>query len=78
MLGEKHDLISEFSSYSDRITEMRKENSEFKEMSEQYDLLDKQIRILELDNAPISDTAFNKLKKNRAYLKDRLYLMITK
>ncbi|WP_087020104.1 YdcH family protein [Thaumasiovibrio subtropicus] len=77
MLGEKHDLVTDFPHFSERIAEMRQQNADFKEMSQQYDDLDKQIRVLELNDSPISDMAFNRLKKHRAHLKDRLYHMLT-
>ncbi|WP_413111862.1 YdcH family protein [Thaumasiovibrio sp. DFM-14] len=77
MLGEKHDLLHEFPNLEGRISNLKQQNADFKKMSDEYDSLDKQIRVLELNDLPISDTAFNQMKKHRAQLKDQLYSMLT-
>ena len=73
MLGEDHSLVHEFPEYKDIIAKLAKSDEVFAKETERYNDLDKEIRGLELDDAPIDDDAMHKLKNERAELKDALY-----
>ena len=73
MLGENHSLVSEFPNQADTIKKLAESDTEFQRKMQTYDQLDKQIRELELDNAPTDDDAMHQLKHQRATLKDELY-----
>lgn len=73
MLGEDHSLIHEFPEYKDVIVKLAQSNDTFANSVKQYNALDKEIRELELNGAPIDDEAMHKLKHDRAVLKDSLY-----
>jgi uncharacterized protein YdcH (DUF465 family) len=76
MLGEDHSLVNEFPNDKDTIAKLIESNSTFASDAKRYHLLDKEIRKLELNNAPIDDEAFHQLKHDRALLKDSLYKTI--
>ncbi|KOO07562.1 YdcH family protein [Vibrio hepatarius] len=76
MLGEDHSLLSEFPEYKDTITALAKSDETFLDEMKQYDLLDKEIRKLELRDSPISDEEMLKMKQNRAAMKDELHARI--
>ena len=73
MLGENHSLLSEFPQFKPTIEKLRQSDIAFAEDAMRYDELDKEIRELELNNAPIDDDAMHRLKQHRAALKDSLY-----
>lgn len=77
MLGEDHSLINEFPEHQATIVELSKVDPTFAEATKQYNALDKEIRELELNGAPIDDDAMNQLKHDRAELKDVLFLRLT-
>ncbi|CAH0534297.1 hypothetical protein VST7929_02213 [Vibrio stylophorae] len=51
-------------------------DNEFADQVKQYNALDKEIRVLELNGAPISDHSMLQLKHDRAQLKDWLHARI--
>jgi hypothetical protein len=77
MLGEDHSLINEFPEHQATIVELSKADPTFAKDAKQYNALDKEIRELELNGAPIDDEAMHQLKHNRAELKDALYQRLT-
>ena len=73
MLGEDHSLAKEFPEHVDKIAKLIASDDEFAKDAKRYHALDKEIRILELDGAPIDDDSMHQLKNERAMLKDTLY-----
>ena len=73
MLGEDHSLLLEFPEYKEKIAKLTESNSKFAADSSKYHKLDKEIRSLELANAPIEDAELHNLKQRRAKLKDLLF-----
>ncbi len=76
MLGENHSLTHEFPDHLDTITQLAESDSSFAENVRNYNALDKEIRVLELQGSPIDDREMNVLKLNRAELKDWLHSRI--
>ena len=73
MLGENHSLVNDFPDYQDLILKLTESDEGFATDNKKYSELDKEIRTLELNDAPIDDSAMNQLKHDRAELKDSLY-----
>ncbi|MCG9711625.1 YdcH family protein [Shewanella insulae] len=73
MLGENHSLINDFPDYQDLILKLSESDNGFAQDNKKYSALDKEIRTLELNDAPIDDSAMHQLKHDRAELKDALY-----
>lgn len=73
MLGENHSLTHEFPEDLDRIRSLIADDESFASDAARYDNLDKEIRELELNGAPIDDDNMHQLKNERAALKDSLY-----
>lgn len=73
MLGEIHDILHEFPTLEGKITDLHESNTEFAQLMDQHDDLDRKIRDLEEHDQPTSDVRMEDLKKNRALLKDKIY-----
>lgn len=73
---QPHTLESDFPTYADTIRHLREENLEFRQDSESYHRLDKEIRGLEERGVATDDAHFNELKVRRARMKDQLYRRI--
>ncbi|ANU38374.1 YdcH family protein [Vibrio scophthalmi] len=73
MLGENHALIADFPEMKDTIAALVGNDPSFAQAMKDYNALDKEIRVLELNGSPIGDDAMMQLKYNRAELKDALY-----
>ncbi|GAC33640.1 YdcH family protein [Paraglaciecola polaris] len=73
MLGENHSLNSDFPEYRETISALTTSDKQFAEKAKKYNDLDKEVRILELKDAPIDDEAMHQMKHDRAILKDLLY-----
>jgi uncharacterized protein len=73
MLGEVHSLTHEFPEYENIISKLTKNDTDFASNNKRYNALDKEIRVLELNGAPINDDEMHQLKQQRAELKDNLY-----
>lgn len=73
MLGENHSLINDFPQFQDKIIQLTESDQAFAESNKKYTNLDKEIRTLELNGAPIDDESMHQLKHDRAELKDNLY-----
>ena len=78
MLGENHSLLADFPEFTDRIKLLIDSDDVFSRDNDRYTKLDKEIRVLELNGAPIDDDEMVKLKSERAMLKDALYQTLLK
>ncbi|MDX1755248.1 MAG: YdcH family protein [Marinobacter sp.] len=72
-----HALDIDFPDYKQAIFDLRKSDPAFRELSDQYDKLDKRIRGLEVREVPTDDLHFNEMKMERAHLKDQLYRQLS-
>jgi uncharacterized protein YdcH (DUF465 family) len=73
MLSEHHDIVHEFPEYHRMIETLRKTNKDFDSLVARHDYIDDEIRNLEERQQPVSDTEMEKMKFERAALKDRIY-----
>jgi uncharacterized protein YdcH (DUF465 family) len=73
MLGEPHDLMSEFPEFRDRIETLRSNDGKFARLMTEYDQLDARIRRIEEFGQRIADLTIEELKKQRLSLKDQLH-----
>lgn len=76
MYGEKHDLHHEFPEFSDRIHEMKMNNSHFQRLFKEYDEIVHQIERVEQNIETPSDDVIEEMKKQRLHLKDQLFVML--
>jgi uncharacterized protein len=78
MLSERHDITHEFPEFRRMIEELRAADAAFDALVAKHDSLDDEIRQLEECQSPISDQEIEKLKYERAALKDRIYEALRK
>jgi hypothetical protein len=76
MLGENHSIHHEFPDYHDMIDNLMKEDLHFKKLADEYNQLDKDIRVIEMNGAPIEDLTFEQMKKRRIQLKDEVFTIL--
>ena len=77
MLGESHDLISEFPEYRDRILELKERDDRFLELFDDYHKINYQVIRIEQGLETPSDFYTEDLKKKRLKRKDQLYRILT-
>jgi len=68
-----HALEVDFPEHKEMIKRLQEEDLQFREESDTYHKLDKQIRGLEENGITTDDQHFTSLKVQRAHLKDQLY-----
>ncbi|MGD7653237.1 MAG: YdcH family protein [Verrucomicrobiales bacterium] len=73
MLAEHHDIFREFPEYRALHDRLRTESKEFDALVARHDYVDDQIRNLEEKQTPVSDQEIEKLKFERASLKDQVF-----
>lgn len=73
MLSEHHDIAHEFPDLQSALDALRAADAEFDGMVSRHDKLDNEIRVLEEEQQPISDEEIEKLKFERAALKDQIF-----
>jgi hypothetical protein len=76
MLGENHSIHHEFPEHHDLIDKLMKDDIHFKKLADEYNKLDKDIRTIEMNGAPIEDLTFEQMKKRRIQLKDEVYVIL--
>ena len=73
---DSHDLLDEFPEYRSEILRLKAENQQFAGLFDKYHEVNAEVRNVEEHDVPISDLAFEELKKLRLKLKDELYVML--
>lgn len=73
MLSEHHDISHEFPEYHRMIEVLRTTDAKFDSLVAKHDYIDDEIRLLEERQSPISDAEIEKMKFERAALKDQIY-----
>lgn len=73
---EHHDLHHEFPEFKDAIHVLKTSNNHFARLFEEYHVATSGVEKLEGEGVPVSDVAFDELKKKRLKLKDELYSIL--
>jgi uncharacterized protein YdcH (DUF465 family) len=73
---DHRDLHDDFPEYAQRIHNLKIESAHFKRLFDEYDALNHKIRRIEIDDVPMGEPEFEKLKYARIQLKDQLYGML--
>jgi uncharacterized protein len=76
MLSEHHDISHELPEYQKVLDALRTTDKDFDALVARHDSLDDEIRQLEERQLPISDEEIEKMKFERAALKDRIYQIL--
>jgi uncharacterized protein len=76
MLGEHHEIETEFPEFRQRLAELSEADPDFSATIKRHNALDKEIRKLEELGQPVTDETLEKLKYERAELKDAVYARI--
>ena len=73
---DSHDLLDEFPEYKNEILRLKTESRGFAALYAEYHKVNAEVRNVEEHDVPISDIAFEELKKHRLKLKDELYALL--
>lgn len=65
-----------FHEYRDEISALKAKNAHFEKIFEEHNQLDQRISNAENGLNPLTDIEIDKLKKQKLYLKDEVYVMI--
>jgi uncharacterized protein len=71
-----HDLAHELPEFKERIHQLKLEDNHFSKLFDEYHKINNDVLRLEAENIPVTDEAFESLKKQRLNLKDKLYNML--
>ena len=73
MLSEHHDIDHEFPEYHQKLEALVAKDPDFAALVARHDRVDDEIRELEERGLPISDEGIEKMKFERAELKDEIF-----
>ena len=76
MLSEHHDINHEFPEFHAKLEKLRRSDSAFDSLVAKHDYIDDEIRRLEEKQQPTSDEEMEKMKYERAALKDKVYELL--
>ncbi len=76
MQGEHHEIETEFPEFHQRLKELSEADPNFSASIKRHNELDKEIRKLEELGQPVTDETLEKMKYERAELKDAVYARI--
>ena len=76
MQVEHHELHHEFPEFIDTMQVLRKSDSYFLQLFDEYHKLTHQVEHLEEEDLPVYDFTIEEMKKKRAMLKDKMYKML--
>jgi len=76
MQGEHHEIEAEFPEFRQRIQQLSAADAGFAASIARHDELDNEIRRLEELGQPVADESLEKMKFERAELKDAVYARI--
>jgi uncharacterized protein len=68
-----HDLAHELPEFKEKIHQLKLEDNHFSKLFDEYHKVNSDVLRLEAENIPVTDEAFETLKKQRLHLKDKLY-----
>ncbi len=74
----KHDIVSEFPEFKDKIHALKTSHPHFAKLYDNYDALNHTIAKVETGGAVMTDEALEEEKKKRLLLKDEIYDMLKK
>jgi len=72
----QHDLWYELPEYQEAIQRLKAGNPHFASLFAEYRRLKREVQRAEENDQPLSDVAFENLKKQRLRLKDELFAML--
>lgn len=72
-----HELAEEFPDQTDRLHDLKMNNTHFAKLSDEYHQLNREIHRIESGVEPTSDTYATDLRKKRMLLKDEISAIIT-
>lgn len=72
----KHDIVTEFPQFKDKIQSLKTNHAHFATLFESYDALNHAITKVEMGSAAMTDEALEVEKKKRLKLKDEICLML--
>jgi uncharacterized protein YdcH (DUF465 family) len=73
---EKHNLVEDFPEYKTKIQDLKTSNDHFKKLSEEYDVVNRDIHRVESGAEVVSEEVRNDMHSKRVYLKDQLYALL--
>lgn len=76
MQVDHHDLAQEFPEFKDEIHKLKISSAHFARLYDEYERVEHEIHLIEVEDSPVSDAYLEDLKKKRLQLKDEIYLLL--
>lgn len=73
---ERHNLLSEFPDFQEKIHELKVSNGHFRKLFDEYHEVEHEIHRIHNQNDSVSDEYAHKLKAKLLYLKDELFSLL--
>jgi uncharacterized protein YdcH (DUF465 family) len=68
-----HELVEDFPEHADRISELKRSDTHFARLVDDYHEVNRAVHRAETNVEPVSELAETELRKRRAALKDQIY-----
>ena len=77
MTHTPHELHEEFPEHAAKLTALKTDNAHFAKLADDYHEVNRAVHRAETNVEPMEDLAVVDLRKQRAFLKDQIYSMLT-
>jgi len=75
---ERHDLLHEFPEYQEKIDQLKKDDTHFKDLFDEYHKVENQINRINTGEEVAIDEFTHELKAKLLHLKDEIYSCLNK
>ncbi|MDG1430852.1 MAG: YdcH family protein [Paracoccaceae bacterium] len=72
-----HELAQDFPEYTDRISDLKQNNSHFARLFDEYHDINRAVHRAETNVEPLEELAEVEMRKKRGVLKDELYKLLS-
>ncbi|MDU8926618.1 YdcH family protein [Alisedimentitalea sp. MJ-SS2] len=72
-----HELNDDFPEHAEKIAALKASDAHFAKLSDEYHEINRAVHRAETDVEPTDDVHLTEMRKERAFLKDQIYHMLT-
>ena len=72
-----HELSEDFPEFVDKMSALKVDNAHFAKLADDYHEINRAVHRAETDVEPTDDLHLTEMRKERAFLKDQIYHMLT-
>ena len=76
MTHTPHELAEEFPQHAEKLSRLKQEDAHFARLADEYHAINRQVHRAETNVEPMDNLAEETLRKQRAALKDQIWVML--